>query len=84
MAPKTYQKFVSAERHLPLGPRDGDFVTCLLSARENDLAVPLLLKFFDLGETSDELAVVKAVHRHHLGGELGMLQYISKHFRAMG
>ena len=67
-----------------LRTRNGNDIAGLLSARESDLAVPLLLKFFDLGETSDELAVVKAVHRHHLGGELGMLQYISKHFRALG
>jgi hypothetical protein len=70
---RAYQELVSAQGYLPLRPGDSHLVACLLGAWEDDLAVPLLLKLFNLRETTDQLAVIQAVHMHNLRSELGML-----------
>lgn len=68
----TYQKFIQSLRNLVLRTRNGDDVAGLLSAREGNLAVPLLLKRLNLRHAGDELTVVETVNRDGLRNELGV------------
>jgi len=69
---RTYQEFVQGLRDLILRTRNGNDIARLLSAREGDLAVPLLLERLDLRHAGDELTVVEAVDRNRLRDELGI------------
>ena len=55
-----------------LRTRNGNDIAGLLSARESDLAVPLLLERLDLRHASDELTVVETVNGNRLGHELSI------------
>ena len=68
-----YQELIDALGHEPLRTSDGHFIAGLLSAREDDLAVPSPLQFFNLGQPGEQLAVIKTVNADNLGGELGVL-----------
>jgi hypothetical protein len=57
---------------LILRTRNGNDIAGLLSARESDLAVPLLLERLDLRHASDELTVVETVNGNRLGHELSI------------
>jgi hypothetical protein len=70
---KTYQKVVHTLGNLPLRSSDGDFIAGLLGAGKHDLAVPLLLEGFDIGEASQQVTVVQTIHVDNLGRELGVL-----------
>lgn len=70
---KSYQKFVNTERHLPLGSSNGHLIARLLSAGEDDLAVPFPLQIFDLRQPSEKLAMVEPVDIDDLRRELGIL-----------
>lgn len=60
-------------RYLVLRPRDGDYITGLLSARKINLAVPFFFKILDFGHPSNELAMVESVDDNGFGDELGVL-----------
>jgi hypothetical protein len=52
---------------------NGNFVAGLLSAGERDLAVVLLLKIIDLGQSRNELPMIEAVNADALRGVLRIL-----------
>lgn len=60
------QERINALRDLILRARDRDGVTSQLRARELDLAVPLLLKLFNLGQAREEFTVVQTVDEDSL------------------
>lgn len=69
----TYQELIDTQRHLPLRACDGYLITRLFGAGEHNLAVPLLLQIFKVGEAGKELAVVEAIDFDNLRGELRIL-----------
>ncbi len=67
------KKLIHAHRNPPLRAGHRDLVTRLLRAREDNLAVPLLLQFLNLGQTGKELTMVQSVDIDNLRGKLRVL-----------
>ena len=67
------EESINSLRDLVFRTRYGDDIARLLGAWEIDLAIPLLLKFFDLLHTTDELPVVQAIDAYGLGHEFSIL-----------
>ena len=69
----TYQELVSAHRDLPLRSLNSHLIASLFGAGEADFAVVLLLQHFDLGQTSQKLAVIKTIDVDGLCSDLRVL-----------
>ncbi len=70
---QTYEEFISTQWYLPFGTSNRHFVARLLGAGEDDLAIPLLLEFVDLGQAGDKLTVVQSINVNDLGHEFRVL-----------
>lgn len=64
---------INSLRHLVLWPRDSDDVAGLLSAREIDLAIPLLFELLDFRKSSNKFTVVESIDDNGLRDEFSVL-----------
>lgn len=71
------EECINSLRYLIFGTRNADHIAGLLSAREVDLAVPLLLEFFDLWQAGDEFTMIESIDENGLGDKFCILYDVS-------